>query len=551
MTEQLQLTDNFVEDFDKWRVENDHEFQEKYGVSTLEPVALDYLKLCDEAGSAGLDEKYIESAFEAVDAACGFDGAEVFLIGVDWKKFRTVWDQVQDVKGKARRQLKEDEKKAAKKGEKLIPPDPPNPFRYPPALLENELIAKKKWAKEQGLSDTEILTYWGGTGTDEQDMKPTPARLDRFQQLVCQHIYKRGEANEQLSDLSVDGTGSGSAADDSSNGDNEPAKESGVATVHDHGEAESQAGSSGENVQSKDSAEGLRAPTIRYIEFCTSLEGVYSKFEIDSFLQDYKADMGLEEPGVTHDLLDAFELYVKTCAAQGIKAPQASKPASEPSNVNEETGEVEIAPILQVLGFVEFPKLTDPDIEKKIEKIGDVIATDLERIARYKRNCEDRCKPLQDHIELYEKVFGGLIKEHAATKLKRVKTGKNAGNITGSKTIVYDTFAVSFEKTGGMWVSNKAELESFLLKNAEAREALKITVKQVPVYENKALLNMLKERGNEIKALREQQKASPEAKQVLEEKIKELHIELPGIADVPVNEIGKFEIKASKKEKAS
>ena len=493
------------------RKELQDEFQKKYGFSTVKPASLDYLKLLAEAGEAGLTEAYVQDEFEKLGGAAGLDDGNVVLIAIDWLKFRTVWDHIQAIIKEQKRARKEEEKQAAKKGEELPPPPEKASHNFPVELLENELAAKKQWAREQGLTDTDILLYWGATSTDG-NTATTPKRLDRFQELVCQHIHKQKEATDESSS---DRSECGNTADNSSTATAQATEqaESGSATIH-----ESESGKTGESLQEEVEGGGSveepaaePAPTMVYQQICFSFEQHYSKYEMDCFLEDFKNDIGDHE--LSLDLLAAFNTYIKNCVIGNVPAPVPKEAPKHDPRLNLETGEVEVMALLASLNLTEMPTMQTPGIDEIVEEIGRRRAAPLLEAENRRRNCEAKCKQLQAESDKY-KMFEALLNEHAASKLKRTKRGKNPGSISGSKTIIYENHCISFEQTGGSYIGTKSEFEKGLLAlSPEQKQKFNIKEETKPVYDWSKLKPQLIKEG--------------------------MLSGFPGISEYPVNDIGK------------
>lgn len=210
----------------------------------------------------------------------------------------------------------------------------------------------------------------------------------------------------------------------------------------------------------------------------------------------------------------------------------------------DEEGNVDVSALLASFGWLEMPKLTDPDIEAKLDLIGDRIATYLDQAARYRENAEVRAQKREAAAQGYQDAFGHLLSADAESRLKRTKSGKNPGSITGGKTVTYPSFQVSFTKTGGTFFSKDktgATLAPFFM---EPEEDWTEAEKQAHAERQQAL----KEAGLELKVKTIYEFDTPKLWKAIDKGLITLD-ELDGVNRYPENECGEWKISGRKKEK--
>ena len=613
MTEVKTRTDSFLTPEEAAQLETDRKaFYASFGLPDegKEPSQIDYLKLLSKAGELDKTEAEITSLLEQKGGCVFNDNGEYTLVDVTWSMIHEIQDSLYQYDMSLRFARAEEAKKAARKGETL-PPEPPKPeAKLSSEALMQEYRKLKEWGTAQGFTKTELLAWWGGTTQNPDELKPTLDRLQKFKAQIArqiddrlnrefaamfgmkfgfeipaewqgtrlaylgqevpeeiqigEHIFKRqsGETSMVLAGGDppvVDVCDSNDAVSVHDDSDAGCATESGIRTVdsNDHpvlvGDGSNN--ESGENTAAEGEGdlhsvshdEHDRAGDLRHMHGAdTDLQGKPTECghppvsdpgaerqrQLEERLARMPALLGLESQRVLQLKQDMFgdEVLSEALLDQLSDALLGIQPSSNYTyhesgfRINEH-GEIDIPPVLQSFGWTEMPKLSDPDIEKKLERVGDRMASMLDDCARYRANAEALCKPKEEGIKFYQQMFGKLIEEHAKSKVKLVKTGKNAGKPV-SKTVVYATYTVSFEKTGGIWISKKADLDAQLLANEALREKLNVAIKQVPIYKPEDITKAIKDKVVSID-------------------------ELAGMADAPVDELGSYKIKGSKKEKAS
>lgn len=546
------------------------------------PANIDYLKLVAKAGELDLEEAWIQSLLAENGCTAFIEQGEVVMLGASWKLFHQVQDYMFELDCKRRADQIQAEKKAAKKGEVLPPPEIKEGKLDSQALIA-EYKKLKEWGLAQGFTKTELLAWWGATTDKPDELKATLDRLQKFKAQIARQIDDRlsrefaamfgvkfgfeipaewqgarlaylGEVIPEVIEVggqqfsrdpgysggaSASSTGevqstedlpevSGSEARDTSDAISDTPGHVLCGAGSDVGESLVSAGilddasapdSGSDPTNSSDETDkGGQTLAALYQALCEEFEEIeptFTKEAIDKIKQDLFGEEAMSEA-----LLSQLSDYLKSKLA-----PPAEQQA--PAFKTNEDGEVDLPAVLQVFGWVEFPQLTDPDIEKKIEDIGDVIAGCLDSAARYRQQAEARAKEKEDRAAFYRQVFGELIQKHAQSKVKTVKTGKNAGKpVSGGKTVHYATFSVSFEKVGGMWISSKDEFEKHLKAKPELMNKLGVKEKTVLDYKPADIIQKIKDKVVSID-------------------------DLKGMADVAPNEFGKWEIKGLKKEKAS
>lgn len=572
-------TDSFLSPEEVAQIESDRKaFYASFGLPDegAEPSQMDYLKLLAKAGELDLEESFVASLLEAKGACAIKDDGEYVLMGVTWAIVHEIQDQFYDLDCQRRFARSAEEKKAARKGETLPPPEIKEGKLDSQALM-NEYRKLKEWGLSQGYSKTELLAWWGATTENPEDLKPNLDRLAKFKAQIARQIDARLNRefaalfgvkfgfeipaewqgarlaclNEAIPEvIEIGGTTFTRCDRGVPGGTNttrqvqseEVVSEVPGVSASDNGAAISDSPGDvlcndsapvepealhGGDIHADDSPNASSDPTDtsgevrtdsgiidRFNALCKKLYPAYTAEQLLQIKQDLFGEEALSMP-----LLDQLEDFLET-----LVKPETTK-QEESAFKTSEDGEVDLPAILQVFGWVEFPKLSDPDIEQKIEEIGDVIAGCLDAAARYRQQAELRAKQKEDKAVFYQNVFGDLIKQHAQSKVKTVKTGKNAGKPVG-KTVHYGTFSVSFEKTGGMWISSKEEFEKHLKAKPELMQKLKVQEKTVLDYKPADIVAAIKNKVVSID-------------------------ELKGMADVATNEFGKWEIKGLKKEKAS
>lgn len=528
----------------------DSAFEAKYGLDISVPSSLDYLKLLADAGEADLTEEWVSQELEKRDAcAIRQEDGSVLMFDLSWKIYHEVSALI---------------KEYIKVSHVVLPQD----------MLDAEKAKLKQWAADQGLSAAQVQECWSNAFWTEKTMvaSVTPKRLEVFRSEILKKIKENRdvESGSNTGDLSGDSgvineLDSGSIAEEEQGGSEEDS-EAGCGA----GEPEQQCGSAvlynGEELEGASTADtepgepvqvGQKFP-LEFTEFLAALTKE-EWHEIDQYYYENIMDAPRENYLTTEDI----QAYLFRCWKEkvpffpGYKYPDAA--AMVPEKINEDTGEVKVDGLLLSLGLTEFPTLDHPEIDRIIEEVGRRIALDKAEVEIRRKNCEDKCKQLLKHAEGYELAFGELISQHAAKQLKR---SKKTGKIYGTKTVVYETFCVSFEKSGGIWVGDKKKLDAHFLEDEKARKTYGVTLETVPKYENKHVLDIISERGKQRLELQEQisnltimleKSGDPE----IGEKLKELEealknvppLTLPGVTDAPVNEIAKWEIKPTKESK--
>lgn len=540
----------------------DADFKAKYGLDLAEPSSLDYLKLLADAGEAGLTEEWIIEQLEPNNAyAIRQEDGSVLMFGFTWQLFRQLWDLIRAHKHAIKEQVP-----------------------LPPVLDEQMLKAEKhklaQWAEEQGLSEGEILECWSNAFWSEKTMiaSVTPKRLEVFRSEILKKIKEKQDESGSNNGDSTRGGGNVNELDSSGDaleeqggseedreagsGAGEPEQQCGPTVLHESSEPASTDTSEQVQVGQKfplecvapESLNELCNTQLKFTEFLSGLSELDWN-EIDQYYHQVLNGEEFTVEGFDKYLLGCWQ--TKTPFYPGYKFPDA--PAMMPEKINEETGEVKVDGLLLSLGLTEFPTLDHPEIDRIIEEVGRRIALDKAEVEIRRKNCEAKCEQLLKHAAGYELAFGELISQHAAKQLKR---SKKTGKIYGAKTVVYDTFCVSFEKSGGIWVGDKKKLDAHFVSDEKARKTYGVTLETVPKYENKHVLDIISERGKQRLELQEQisnltimleKSGDPE----IGEKLKELEealknvppLTLPGVTDAPVNEIAKWEIKPTKESK--
>ena len=527
------------------------DFTAKYGIDHTVPSSLDYLKLLALAGEVNQTEEWVAEQLGAYGAAAiRQEDGSVFMVGITWALLREIHSQLY--------KMKDDNTRAA------VAEMCANQLSE--AMLNAEKVKLKKWAAEQGLNDTQIQEAWSNAFWSEKTMvsSVTPKRLETFRSELLKKIkeIRDDESGSNIGDMSR----GGSSLNDVDNNDAASQDEA-------RPEANQQAGQgsdAGGRAEQSDEPSGSAAvhPAAEQADTSEPLQMDEEQFlEFNGFLAELSEEEWLKIDKIEtyyHEMLNGEEFvpaewdnYLMRCWLTrtpfypGYVYPDA--PPVKPEKISED-GEVRVDGLLLSLGLTEFPTLDHPNIEEIINEVGRRIALDKAEVEMRRAACEIKCKQLLKHAEGYELAFGALMAEHAAKQLKR---SKKTGKIYGSKTVPYETFTISFEKSGGMWVSRKADLDKHFLADEEARKLFNVRIDTVPKYENKVVIDTLIKLGQKKQELTQQVEnlkvmveKDASLKVDLEKVLAELKalpaVELPGVVDAPVNETAKWTINPAK-----
>lgn len=163
------------------------------------------------------------------------------------------------------------------------------------------------------------------------------------------------------------------------------------------------------------------------------------------------------------------------------------------------TGEVRINALIASFGWTTFPRMDDPDIDEKIDKIQERMGDRLNAAATIRQKAERKARAKEQSAKTLEQFFGLLLAEHARLKRERER-------IKG-KTVDYDYLSVSFTKTGGTSIYDRNALDLQLVTNPELAKKMGIEIKtvQTPVYKPEDIykaINGGKVKASELRGLR-------------------------------------------------
>lgn len=163
------------------------------------------------------------------------------------------------------------------------------------------------------------------------------------------------------------------------------------------------------------------------------------------------------------------------------------------------TGEVKINALLASFGWTRFPRMDDPDIDEKIDKIHERMGDRLNAAATVRQKAEQKARRKEQSAKTLERFFGLLLAEHARRKREKE-------HIRG-KTVDYDYLSVSFTKTGGTSIYDRNALDFQLVSNPDLAEKMgvKIQTVQIPVYKPEAIYDAIKKgkvKASELRGLR-------------------------------------------------
>lgn len=162
----------------------------------------------------------------------------------------------------------------------------------------------------------------------------------------------------------------------------------------------------------------------------------------------------------------------------------------EVMTVDQETGEV-------ILTSEEQQELESKENESPkdyLTRIGDVIASKLQRARRYRLQAEKLAIPHEKTANWLVATINPLLKQYAPDVLPKYQSGENVGHYK-SKTLNLSTISFSFTKDGGNYIANEERAIQFCKAMKSFYPSLANFVETKTILRKAELLSYLEKEG--------------------------------------------------------